>query len=82
MLRIKWTERNTKTWVREKVVVEEEEGLLCFINHWTYIVDSKCLERLKGDANGLTEDMAAQKEDPNKKRRSNKECHTKHILVP
>ena len=61
MLRIRWTERNTNTWVRDKVVVKEEEGLLCFINHWTYIVDSKWLERLKGDVNGLTEDMAAQK---------------------
>jgi len=33
MLRISWTERKTNTWIREKIGIPEEKGILVQIKH-------------------------------------------------
>jgi len=33
MLRISWTERKTNTWIREKIGIPKEKGILEQINH-------------------------------------------------
>jgi len=60
MLRISWTERKTNTWIREKIGIPEEKGILEQIKHrklskychWKRRSDSVVLATTEGEIEG------------------------------
>jgi len=60
MLRISWTEWKTNTWIREKIGIPEEKGILEQIKHrklskychWKRRIDSVVLAAIEGKKEG------------------------------